>query len=164
MSFEIRELTEADLEDLLLVQRAAYGDIYIESKEIFHTKLIVSKETCLAGIKENRLAGYCIGFNWQSGLPVPLHSDIREIPHQENSYYLHDIAIHPDFEGQGLAKQFLEKSIEIAKQRGFKSVELTAVQKAATYWQKFGFRPMAQAEGGYGSEAMRYQLILNDPV
>ena len=160
MSFEIRPLQEIDLDELLIVQRAAYGDIYIESKEIFHTKLVVSKDTCLGGFTNNRLAGYCIGFNWQSGLAVPLHSDIREIPHVENSYYLHDIAIHPDFEGQGLARLFMESSIEIARNRGFKSVELTAVQTAATYWQKFGFKPMAAAEGGYGEEAMRYQLIL----
>lgn len=160
MSFEIRPLNESDLDDLLIVQRAAYGDIYIESKEIFNSKLIVSNETCLGGFSKNRLAGYCIGFNWQSGLPVPLHSDIREIPHVENAYYLHDIAIHPDFEGQGLARLFMETSIEIARKRGFKSVELTAVQTAATYWQRFGYQPMAAAEGGYGSEAMRYQLIL----
>lgn len=160
MSFEIRPLQEIDLDELLVVQRAAYGDIYIESKEIFHTKLEVSKETCLGGFQNNRLAGYCIGFNWQSGLAVPLHSDIREISHVENSYYLHDIAIHPDFEGKGLARRFMEKSIEIARSRGFQSVELTAVQTAATYWQRFGFKPMAAAEGGYGEEAMRYQLIL----
>lgn len=160
MSFDIRVLQETDLDELLVVQRSAYGDIYIESKEIFHTKLIVSQETCLAGFKNNQMAGYCIGFNWQSGLPVPLHSDIREIEYTENAYYLHDIAIHPDFEGQGLARIFMEKSLEIASGRGFKSVELTAVQKAATYWERFGFKPMAQAQGGYGAEAMRYQLIL----
>lgn len=160
MSFDIRVLQETDLDELLVVQRAAYGDIYIESKEIFHTKLIVSQETCLAGFKNNQMAGYCIGFNWQSGLPVPLHSDIRQIEYTENAYYLHDIAIHPDFEGQGLARIFMEKSLEIASSRGFKSVELTAVQKAATYWERFGFKPMAQAQGGYGAEAMRYQLIL----
>ncbi len=160
MSFEIRPLKVEDLDDLLVVQRAAYGDIYIESKEIFHTKLIVSNDTCLGGFKEGRLAGYCIGFNWQSGLAVPLHSDIRDIVHLENAYYLHDIAIHPDFEGQGLARIFMETSIEIARSRGFKSVELTAVQTAATYWQRFGYKPMAAAEGGYGDEAMRFQLIL----
>ncbi len=160
MNFEVRPLKDVDLDDLLVVQRAAYGDIYIESKEIFRTKLIVSNETCLGGFNDGRLAGYCIGFNWQSGLAVPLHSDIREIPHVENAYYLHDIAIHPDFEGQGLARIFMETSIEIARDRGFKSVELTAVQSAATYWEKFGYKPMAEAEGGYGEEAMRYQLIL----
>jgi ribosomal protein S18 acetylase RimI-like enzyme len=160
MSFDIRPLRESDLDELLIVQRAAYGDIYIESKEIFHTKLIVSNETCLAGFKNDQMAGYCIGFNWQSGLPVPLHSDIRNIEHVENAYYIHDIAIYPDFEGQGLARTFMETSIEIARSRGFKSVELTAVQKAATYWERFGYKPMAEAEGGYGAEAVRYQLVL----
>jgi len=160
MSFDVRPLDVSDLDELLIVQRAAYGDIYIESKETFHTKLIVSNETCLAGFKDGRMAGYCIGFNWQSGLAVPLHSDIREIEHQENAFYIHDIAIHPDFEGQGLAKKLMNTSIEIARSRGFKQLELTAVQTAATYWERFGYKPMAQAEGGYGSEAMRYHLIL----
>jgi ribosomal protein S18 acetylase RimI-like enzyme len=160
MSFEVRPLKESDLDDLLIVQRAAYGDIYIETKEIFLTKLLVSNETCLAGFKDGRLAGYCIGFNWQSGLAVPLHSDIREIQHEENAFYIHDIAIHPDFEGQGLATTLMNLSIENARERGFKSVELTAVQSAATYWERFGYKPMAEAEGGYGAEAMRYQLIL----
>lgn len=160
MSFDVRPLDVTDLDELLIVQRAAYGDIYIESKETFHTKLVVSNETCLAGFKDGRMAGYCIGFNWQSGLAVPLHSDIREIQHLENAFYVHDIAIHPDFEGQGLAKTLMNTSIEIARTRGFKLLELTAVQTAATYWERFGYKPMAQAEGGYGSEAMRYQLIL----
>jgi GNAT superfamily N-acetyltransferase len=160
MSFEVRPLKESDLEQLLIVQRAAYGDIYIETKEIFLTKLLVSNPTCLGGFIDGRMAGYCIGFNWQSGLPVPLHSDIREITHTENAYYIHDIAIHPEFEGKGLARTFMEQSIEIARSRGFKSIELTAVQSAATYWERFGYKPMAEAQGGYGAEAMRYQLIL----
>jgi hypothetical protein len=54
----------------------------------------------------------------------------------------------------------MEQSIAIARSRGFKSMELTAVQSAATYWERFGYKPMAEAQGGYGAEAMRYQLIL----
>lgn len=160
MNFIIRPLVESDLDELLVVQRAAYGDIYIESKEIFHTKLLVSPNTCLGGFKQGRMAGYCIGFEWQSGLAVPLHSDIREVSPDKSAYYLHDIAIHPDFEGQGLARTFMETSIEIARKLGYKKLELTAVQTAATYWERFGYKPMAEAEGGYGAEAMRYQLIL----
>ncbi|MEN9693521.1 MAG: hypothetical protein RLZZ330_1165, partial [Actinomycetota bacterium] len=137
MSFEIRPLVESDLDNLLVVQRAAYGDIYIETKEIFHTKLMVSPNTCLGGFTRDRMAGYCIGFEWQSGLAVPLHSDIREVTPDKSAYYVHDIAIHPDFEGQGLAKTFMQETIEIARSLGHNKIELTAVQTAATYWERF---------------------------
>ena len=57
--------------------------------------------------------------------------------------YLCDIAVHPDFQGQGTGKEIVKKLIELSK--GHKKIILYANPGREGFYEKIGFKPMVTA-------------------
>lgn len=57
--------------------------------------------------------------------------------------YLCDIAVHPEFQGQGIGKAIVNKLIELSK--GHKKIILYANPGREPFYEKIGFRPMTTA-------------------
>lgn len=69
--------------------------------------------------------------------------------HIANASYM----VHPDFHGQGIGSKMCEKSLKIAKELGFKSMQFNIVistnKAAVALWKKFGFEIIATIKNGY---------------
>ena len=71
--------------------------------------------------------------------------------------YLTDVIVRPDFQGKGLGRRLLERTISEMKQMPFMAGHLACTLYANpgkdTFYEKFGFRQLP--DGGYG-----YGMIL----
>ena len=62
-------------------------------------------------------------------------------PAPENSYYVQNIAVAPEFKGKGVGRMLLELVVECARAEGFNSITLDvdATTSAVSFYQKIGF-------------------------
>ena len=73
--------------------------------------------------------------------------------------YLCDIAIHPDYQGEGIGKDIVEKLIELSK--GHSKILLYAIPGKEEFYLKVGFGKMKTAMAIFKNQeqAIEWQLI-----
>ncbi|MFX5610883.1 GNAT family N-acetyltransferase, partial [Acinetobacter baumannii] len=71
------------------------------------------------------------------------------------TWFIHDMAVSPAGQGQGLAKRLYAKARHGAMQAGLRCSRLVAVQSAARWWQGLGYAPVALA-GEAATKLSRY--------
>lgn len=64
--------------------------------------------------------------------------------------YLGDVAVHPDFQGQGLGKQIVQKLID--RSQGHRKILLYANPGKEAFYERFGFRRMKTAMAIFENE------------
>ncbi len=55
--------------------------------------------------------------------------DVDWLTKSENSIYIHRVAIHPDYQGQGLAQQLMDFAEDMARTNNFESIRLDTFSK-----------------------------------
>lgn len=155
-----RPLALADLPGLLAVQRACYGEGFIEGAEVFARRL-ASAANCslvLTSPAEEVIA-YLAAYRSVRGHVTPLHGDFEAAP-DADTLYLHDLAVAPRCAGRGLAQALLQAQWQQAAAWGLRHAALVSVQDSQAYWQRQGFavQPLADAAqrarlAGYGAGA-----------
>ncbi|MDE4542503.1 ribosomal protein S18-alanine N-acetyltransferase [Thermoanaerobacterium sp. R66] len=66
--------------------------------------------------------------------------------------HITNIAVHPDFRGQGVGSAIVEGLIELAKTKGITSMTLEVRESnlvAQSLYKKYGFRPVGKRRGYY---------------
>lgn len=133
-----RPLTVDDLPGLLDVQRACYGDEYVESAEVFARRL-ASPAQCLLVLEDGgRVCAYLAAYDSRLGKVTPLHGDFEAVP-QPDTLYLHDMAVLPRLAGRGLARALLEPLWQQATARGLRQSALVSVQGSQGFWERHGY-------------------------
>jgi ribosomal protein S18 acetylase RimI-like enzyme len=167
MAPTIRPLAVADLPGLLAVQSACYGDGYLESAEVFGRRL-AHPANCSLVLTDGAggVVGYLAAYHSARNKVTPLHGDFDSTG-PADTLYLHDMAIHPDCAGRGLAADLLAHVWRQSGHAGLRHSALVAVQGAHTYWQRHGYQPHALADGeqrerlrGYGEDAVYMVRLL----
>ena len=106
-----------------------------------------------------------LGWDIFSQLPPLARSDKIVAQIQANDLYLSNIAVYPDFRGQGLGTQLLNVVSSIAKSRGCKRIVLDVETKkkgAIGLYQKFGFRIAKKSDFPIGDQVFHFcQMILD---
>ncbi|MGE8375460.1 MAG: GNAT family N-acetyltransferase [Diaphorobacter nitroreducens] len=133
-----RALTPADLPALLAVQRACYGDAYVESAEVFARRLASPVNCSLVLEHEGRVAAYLAAYRSLLGKVTPLHGDFDAVP-APDTLYLHDMAVLPACAGRGLARALLARLLPRARAAGLRHTALVSVQGSQTYWARQGY-------------------------
>jgi GNAT superfamily N-acetyltransferase len=135
----------------------------IETTESFLAKLEIGDSFVAVDSVTGVTAAYCIGLPWHKE-PLPINaSPTKESFEGADVYVVHDIAVHPDWRGAGLASSLLEKLLSCARERAFAKAVLVAINPTARIvWGKKGFVPMSCANdsGGYGPLATKMELFL----
>lgn len=162
----IRALALQDLPALLAVQRACYGDGYIEGAEVFARRLASPANCSLAVERAGRLVGYLAAYRSRLGKVTPLHGDFEAVP-APDTLYVHDMAVLPDCAGLGLARALLTPLLQSARAAGLRHSALVAVQGAQGYWARHGYVPRALQDPaqqrhlqGYGEDAVYMAMEL----
>ena len=124
----IRPLALADLPGLLEVQRACYGEGYVESAEVFARRL-ASPANCSLVLRDaaGEVAAYLAAYHSALHKVTPLHGDFEAAP-QPDTLYLHDMAVHPRHAGQGLAPVLLAQLLASAAQARRRPTALVGVE------------------------------------
>ena len=131
-ALEVRPLQPNDLPALMAVQRAAYGDGFMESTEVFARRLASPVNCSLALLLDGALCAYLAAYQSVQGKVTPLHGDFEPpVGTAPDTLYLHDMAVLPHLAGQGLRQS-----------------ALVSVQGSEGYWQRHGYvaQPLHQPE------------------
>ncbi len=157
-----RLLTPADLSGLLAVQRACYGDGFIEGADVFARRLASPANCSLVLVApDGRVGAYLAAYRSVLGKVTPLHGGFDDSVAAPDTLYLHDLAVAPPHAGQGLAQALLAPLWRDAAARGLRHAALVSVQDSQAWWQRQGFAPQALADAaqraqlaGYGEGAV----------
>jgi len=77
--------------------------------------------------------------------------------------YICDVAVHPEYQGQGLGKQVVMKLVEFSKDH--RKIILYAAVGKEPFYLKLGFKRMATAMAIFKNQelALRDGLVMNEP-
>jgi len=131
-----------------------------ERDSVFAERVKLFPQGCLAlTSKHDELCGYIISHPIRLRQPPALDSLLVEIGPDADQYYIHDVAILPEYQGRGLAKEGLKQVLGVAER--FKSIGLVSVYSTSAFWGKFGFKEPVEVGGvmrekllGYGDAAV----------
>ncbi|MCE1191454.1 MAG: GNAT family N-acetyltransferase [Acidovorax sp.] len=151
-----RPLAAADLPGLLAVQRACYGEGFVESAEVFARRLASPVNCSLVLEHAGKVCAYLAAYRSHLNKVTPLHGDFgadrptapgRAAAPAPDTLYLHDMAVLPALAGQGLARALLAPVWERARQEGLRHSALVSVQGSQGYWERHGYavQPLADA-------------------
>ncbi len=103
-------------------------------------------------------AGYLIAYPWRADSAPALDTLLETLPADPAVIYLHDLALHPDARGAGHAATIVEALAEDARAGGWPALALVAVNNAAPFWQRHGFKirdtpPLRAKLASYGPDA-----------
>ena len=138
----IRALALQDLPALLAVQRACYGDGYIEGAEVFARRLASPANCSLAVERAGRLVGYLAAYRSRLGKLTPLNGGFDTVA-QPDTLYLHDLAVAPQAAGQGLAQRLVSHLWARAAEERLSHSALVSVQGSQPFWERLGYRVQA---------------------
>lgn len=146
----VRLMRGVDLPVVLDIQALCYDETKLESHRTFLAKLEASPATCFMAQVAEASVGYLVAVPAEVNSPPPLHGEDYHVPPNADALYLHDLAVHPEVRGSGIAAVLIEAYFQAVRQQGFRLACLTAVNGAGQFWERYGFR----AAAGSGADGM----------
>ena len=136
-----RRLSASDIPSLARVADRIHPGLP-EADEVFSERVKPFPEGCLALVEHQseELCGYAISHPIKHSWPPALNSFLREISADADQYYIHDLAILPEFRGRGFAQECTNKLLVVAER--YPTSCLTSVYGTAQFWGRFGFVPV----------------------
>lgn len=150
------------LDGVQTVQRHVYGPALWEANSALAQKQQLSAGTCLVAQNGSReIIAYLFSHPWhQSSIP-PLNTVLPGLPDDCDVLYVHDLAVHPNWHGQGIAQQLMASVRDRARKLALNHMALVAVQGAQSFWQRQGFEVVQDTPAelqhklsGYGDDAV----------
>jgi len=131
-------MKEAHLPQVWELQCLAYAPEFHESEATFRAKRAAWPDCCWVLVQDGQVLAYLFAQEGRLGHPPCLHSEGRELG-ERDCFHLHDLAIHPDFRGQGLGRPLIDGGLAEGRRRGLSWASLVAVQQSVAFWVKQGF-------------------------
>lgn len=159
----LRSMREADADAVLAVQRAAYPPSHHESWAVLGRKRALWPAGCWVLCDDHgTVVAYLFSHPGRLDAPPPLHGVLDALPESPDAYAVHDLALHPSVQGQGLGGRLWRQALACAQEAGLPAMSLVAVQGAAGFWVRQGFEVvdvsvsplLAKKLAGYGGDAV----------
>jgi Acetyltransferases len=147
---KIRKLTLEDLCKIFLIQSKCYSKNFIESIETFKRLIEIYPEGCIGAEIDDIPVGYIFTHPWIRSSVVKLNGKELNLPKEPDCMCIHDMAVDPEFRGRGIGKTLFGEALELCKRADYKMIDLVSVQKSQTFWEKLGFKKVAEIL--YGKE------------
>lgn len=130
-----------------------------ETRAVFAERLALCPEGCFVLDGEDGLAGYALSHPYVRDAAPALDTLLGALPAHCDVYYIHDIAILPHARGRGAGAAIVSLLKQHARDAGFDTICLVAVNSSAPFWQRHGFAVrkvagMREKLGSYGEGAM----------
>ena len=148
-----RPMTTADLPAVERVGDAVHA-AFPERKGVFAERLALFPAGCFVTD-----GGYVVAHPARFGAPPPLDTMLGALPADADTLHVHDVALLPERQRQGLGGVALRTLLGVAVRHTLASLSLVAVHGTPPYWARFGFSPApaSPALATYGAEA-RYMV------
>lgn len=151
-------MTPADLPAVVALADLIHPD-YPESEAVLAEKLRLFPGGCLSLESRGTVVGYCYSHPWTRGSVPSLNTLLRALPATPTTYFIHDVAVHPDRRGQGLAQSAGPLLCAISRGARLTHLSLVSVHGTQAFWQRLGFAEAGDAalrqavQAAYGPEA-----------
>jgi ribosomal protein S18 acetylase RimI-like enzyme len=112
---------------------------YPEARAVFAERLALYPEGCFVLDGEDGLAGYALSHPYVRDAAPALDSLLGALPARCDVYYIHDIAILRAARGSGAGEAIVSLLTAHARDAGFDTICLVAVNTSAPFWARHGF-------------------------
>lgn len=140
--FKIRNIQIQDASAIQSIQSACYPIELQETIEVLLAKSRLSPTSCWLAANERGILGYLFTHPWNDELPPELNSPLDTLPDMADTLFLHDLAIHPQARGLGIAQALLNHAHHWASSYRLQRAMLVAVRNSQGFWQRHGFKPV----------------------
>ena len=120
--FAIKKITETCTKDLIAQNIFQWTDAY-PSLEVFKTD--IEQEALYAYCVSNKIVG-CIMFSKEKD---PLYDTVKWLTPDNQNLYIHRLAVHPENQGQGIARKMMDFAENFAEENELLSVRLDTFSK-----------------------------------
>jgi len=142
----VRPLTTSDLPAVERIQRAAYPHYPCERIEVFADKLARYPSGCWAYESVGTVGGYLFSHPTLLVDPPQFDALLDDLPPEPDAYFIHDKSVVPELRGRGAGRQLLEAAFAHAAELHLTTIALVAVQGSRSYWERFGFASVVEAD------------------
>ena len=158
---KIREAQQSDINQICLIQESISNSLEILNREIIEERIRNHAGTFLLASLDDQGIAYITA----TILPFPsLRKWMVEIGSEkfinENSIILEDLAVHPDYQGQGFGTLLLAALKEVTRQQDRPGIYLLCEDELLAYFEMNGFVEQGIVDGERSSEVaflMRWQ-------
>ncbi|SBS27053.1 Acetyltransferase (GNAT) family protein [Marinomonas aquimarina] len=156
----IRTISEQDWPQIMVIQSQVYHDVAPEPLAVMQGKWQRSPELCFVfydEVKPESIAGYLLAHTW-AGERLPDLGEALPEGVAEEYVFLHDLAVSPVYQGQGVGPQLVQHLLDRSQRLGWHEWRLVSVQGSVPFWQRFGFKlaeRTVSASYGEGAALMR---------
>ena len=158
---KIREAQDSDIDQICLIQESILSSLEIMNKEIIEERIRNHAGTFLLASLDDQGIAYITA----TTPPIPsLRKWMLEIGDEEfiseNSIILEDLAVDPDFQGQGFGTLLLAALKEVTRQQNRPGIYLLCEDELLSYFEMNGFVEQGIVDGERSSEVaflMRWQ-------
>ena len=158
---KIREAQQSDINQICLIQESIPNTLEILNREIIEERIRNHAGTFLLASLDDQ------GIAYITASPLPISSLRKwmvEIGDEkfinENSIILEDLAVHPDYQGQGFGTLLLAALKEVTRQQDRPGIYLLCEDELLAYFEMNGFVEQGIVDGERSSEVaflMRWQ-------
>ncbi|MCJ0765743.1 GNAT family N-acetyltransferase [Variovorax terrae] len=145
LDLEWRCAAPADVPRMLEIQRACYGEAFLESGALLLRRLAAAPGTSWVALRAGRVQAYLAAYPSRLGRLTPLHGEFEPAA-APDTLYLHDLAVHPEAAGAGLGPRLVARALEQARRDGLRHSGLVSVQASHAFWQRQGYADHALAQ------------------
>ena len=150
---KIREAQQSDIDQICLIQESISSSLEIMNKEIIEERIRNHAGTFLLASLDDQGIAYITA----TTLPIPsLRKWMLEIGGEkfinENSIILDDLAVHPDYQGQGFGTLLLAALKEVTRQQDRPGIYLLCEDELLAYFEMNGFVEQGIVDGERSSE------------
>ena len=150
---KIREAQQSDIDQICLIQESISSSLEIMNKEIIEERIRNHAGTFLLASLDDQGIAYITA----TILPFPsLRKWMVEIGGEkfinENSIILKDLAVHPDYQGQGFGTLLLAALKEVTRQQDRPGIYLLCEDELLAYFEMNGFVEQGIVDGERSSE------------
>lgn len=128
----------ADLPAVARIQALAYPAGFIEDDATLRERLLAHPDTAWVACAAGQAAAYLVAYRSVLGKITPLAAPFAPSA-QANCLYLHDLAVHPAYSGQGLGPRLVRHALQVGA-RGMAWSALVSVQASQPFWQALGYQ------------------------
>lgn len=135
----LQRATVHDLPQILAIQAVCYPSIEPEQEASYLNKLEQAPDCAFVMKDQDQVLAYLFALPIELHQPPTLNAQHFTVPKHANSLYLHDLAIAPSAQGQGLSRPLLQAFFQQAQSRQLAHRSLIAIQGTSPFWQGYGF-------------------------
>lgn len=135
----IRKINPGDWNQIAMIQDLCYPAEAREEIETLQCHWREAPDFCFVAAESNHVIAYLLAHPWKKRVQPPVNSHYSLAGLVPDSVFIHDIALHQNARGKGLAGLLVAKLFDVAAKNGYCHFSLISVQGTAGFWQRLGF-------------------------